>query len=238
MIVEFLGLPSSGKSTLVNALLTKLASDGWNHTSLEALERKNVKIKPILRKNAIARHSYRRDQIDALYPDFNALANGVLARFPQQKAMFIQGLTEYVIAEEMSRDVGLVCMHEGPWHRLLYGLSNAPDFVISDALESLSDYAAPDAVAHLCATPEQSLEGITNRMRKRNVANPERKAIQRHGSIAKLQNRNDMMQAAVDYLSSKGTKVVKLEAFSPLDEMLSELYGSLDLSSARVKTYV
>lgn len=235
MNVELLGLPGSGKSTLVSALLLSLRAEGWQTVSLDALERKNARLKPLLRKNDIARHCYRRDQLVEEYPDFTALGEQILAPYPHQKAMFIQGLMQNALAKEMRRQVGLLCMHEGPWHRLLYGLHQRPDISISDLPNLLRGSLRPDAVIYINVTPEMSLQSIAERMKARGVAEPYEKAIHVHGSPQQLLHRSDLMQAVADFLDRNGVNVTRLEGLTGLEGMLAKTDRALELAQIKPK---
>lgn len=236
MNVEMLGLPGSGKSTLNAAILSWLSQNGWMQITFDELERRNRRLKPLLRNNSAARHVYRRDKLERQHPEFLAIAERVLSPYPVQKAMFLQSAIHHVTAREMANELGLMLSDEGLWHRLLYAFARQSEIGSSEFSGCLNDGMRPDVLIYIETSPEQCLESVTKRMEARGVVDPEEKAIERHGPLNALQNRRDLFQVAVDFFERNGVKVISLKGLTCFENMLETACTGLNLTDVKPKT--
>ncbi len=236
MIVEFMGLPGSGKTTLTGALIDHLNKQAWQRVFLEQLETRNKRIKPLLQNNPVARHNFRRDQLYAEFPDFMAACDDVLAPVPLQKAMFLDCLTKYLIKRDMPRQIGLIPLHEGAWHRLIYAINRQPETSKRDFLNNLPKFPMPGAVVMLNSEPKRSIHAVAERMSNRGVRNPHEKAISTHGDAVAQQRRLDQMRGVIAKFKELGGNAIELNAYEPIDAMVQTLASSLNVSQLK-KTY-
>lgn len=239
MRIESLGLPGSGKSTLVRALHARVSTQKIrSHTSatLHLLDKKTPKrgLKALW-SSARKRQSYRIAEYISAYPEAVALFHHYYPDRPRNMALHYAFGADVIKHRDLHTHLDVFWADEGFLHFGCQSITRLHFRHRKRHITQLLDaMPLPDAVLYTRTTPEASMTKLEERMRSagqsaRNIARKTQKRSRRHQFLVQ---RVKVMDETARQLAKRGVKVVKLAAHAPLDQMAAHAEMRLELNQS------
>lgn len=228
MRIESFGLPGSGKSTLVKSChewLTEREFKTFTAPQLDKLDERNP---PQGMKNFWSavrkRQSYRVAEFHDAHPE-------MVARFKSYYPNKFRNLgllnlfgSDLIKYRDLKKKIDIFWVDEGFLHFCVHGIlrQDAITDKQGELAAFLEEMPLPDVVFHNQITPQQTMDGLRQRMEA--AGQPEhrvlRKATDQDGRLEFLTNRNNLINFAAETLAGKGVKLVQQKAHQEIDVMV------------------
>lgn len=232
--IESLGLPGSGKSTLIKACRAALADDGTkdiDSNDLEKLDRQNAPQMPVLWKQARIRHAFGLLDFIKSHPNtvdhFNTLYKG------NDRNLSII----HAVGADLSRHTRLsdrysaFWVDEGFFH---YGI-HAPIWAkvadpAGEVAALLKTAPRPDVLIVTKSQPQTAIAGMRKRTgASENDTTNDKKIFRKFGDLEELTLRANLIDQVGSGLAAAGTTVIELEAHGALSKMVEQVLDRLAL---------
>lgn len=232
MFVELLGLPASGKSTLLNDVARHYKNAGVTLKSVGRIADQDRKIPGFIRRNAVPRAMFRLEQFRASYPDCVPLIDTICGAHLASKSLLLGTAVAYQSYQANRDAADIATADEGFLHRAIFHLAKA-----AEPTEILSKFCAavpvPKAIFLLDLPGHDSFERAVVRLMDRDKTNsPEEKIRARiqkaHGDAAALELRRALMLQAADQMAARGAHVIRLDSRTPIAEVRNTAIAALD----------
>jgi len=235
--IESLGLPGSGKSTLVGACRDRMASldlRDLDAVRLDRIDQKKSPQMPVLWPQERIRQAYSLSQFVLRWPDAVAFFQGVYADNPRNLTI-IHAIGADHVRFERGRKALPFWVDEGFFHygvHAIMTLDPAQDAASVDQL--VGACPLPDTLIVTHADPDQALAGIRQRAGlDAGDAKKDKRFFDRFGSPADFARRARIIDAIAQGLSDRGVQILTLAAHGPLDQMVDQVMQDLDLGGAK-----
>ncbi len=122
MFVEVIGLPGSGKTTLIKGCYARLKANGhrvMHAADLDDLDKKNQDMPNFVRRSSTSRAMYRAHSFELEYSDCVRQIRNVFKDEKNQRAMTMAAAVRQQIASVHKDDLDLVLVDEGMLHRFI-----------------------------------------------------------------------------------------------------------------------
>ena len=235
MIVEFAGLPGSGKSTLVRALRDRAAATGVdlipsNRIRTRSAMPVDVNANPLVGGNAPRALLYQAILAQRAYPAFWEYLGGLGDQLSVDDEFI---LTLYAVRYLQASDPDLtgaaVVFDEGV---LLRGVSICHRVADIAATAFFSEAPLADLILHVGADPGTAFERCIAR-RPHGTERQRRAYVERKfGDLDAFSRREDVLAAALDIAANRGAKVVSVDNDGTLDASIAAAFDALAPATA------
>ncbi len=232
MFVELLGLPASGKSTLIKQLSQHYRSLDVVLKPIGSIADQDASLPGFVRRNAVPRAIYRLEQFRASYPDCLPLIDMIFDTELAQKALLVATAVDFqtFTANPALSDIAVV--DEGFLHRGVYGLAKReePAGLLDAYCRAIP---VPDAIIFLDLPAKQAFERAVARLSQRVKTKKTQAQIltrikRAHGDVATLDHRRSVMQQAAEHMARRGAHVIRLDGLAPVAEVCAQAIAGLD----------
>ncbi len=234
MRIESLGLPGSGKSTLVTACRDRLAQSGQRDLDaarLDKIDQKKSPQMPVLWPQERVRQAFSIAQFALQWP-------GAVAFFQRIYGDNARNLTivhalggDHIKFERAGRELPF-WVDEGFFHFGVHAImTQPPGEDVPLTAELVAAVPQPDALIVTDADPAQALQGIRQRAGL-SADDPakDKRFRDRFGTPQDFQRRADIIASIKTQLQDRGTQVVSLPAHGPIDQMVDQCLAALGLT--------
>lgn len=224
MLVEFVGLPASGKSTTRSRASTLLRDAGCRAFDVSALDRADETLPAYLRQNTVAGSVYRYEQLRAAHPGFMALIDRIGADHLHHKSLIIALCVRLQIHDCNPLQGRIFVTDEGLLHRLAHLVhitargQEAPGLIraICDSMPKPDLIVAMQAEAETCH--DRALVRLAARKGLPVSDARVRRRIERfHGDVAGFAARRQTIDTGLERLIARGVPVTRIPADATLD---------------------
>ncbi|MEM9582794.1 MAG: hypothetical protein AAGA08_06735 [Pseudomonadota bacterium] len=225
MLVEVLGLPGSGKTTLIKKVLPQLRALGLparRADKIVGLPCETPDAPRYLRRSPDRTALYRAQAFRNAYP---ALMSHVEKRLDLDLTDgFLFSLTgsHYQGCFEYADRFDFIFLDEGFGHRGVSAHLGQDDAMFAQYLELIP---VPDLVIHLCPPPRVAFRRAINR--HASPDRPKREVTGRLGDEAVFRKRHQMLQTSVTALQARGAEVLAINSADALDDCTAALIPDL-----------
>ncbi len=235
--IESLGLPGSGKSTLVGACRARLAEWGvpdLDAVRLDQIDQKKSPQMPVLWPQERIRQAFSGAQFGARWPDAVAFFQGVYANNARNLAIIHALGADHVRFDRANKPLPF-WVDEGFFHYGVHAIMTLdPSQDTSAVTQLVAACPLPDALIVTRADPDQALAGIRQRAGlDADDAQKDKRFFDRYGTPADFERRGQIIENIAQGLSARGTKILELTAHDPLDQMVDHVMQALRLDAAK-----
>ncbi|PUB12835.1 hypothetical protein [Yoonia sediminilitoris] len=231
MFVEFLGLPASGKTTLITAVHKALVVAGVRVCFDDGLETQDRTLPGYIRRKPLSRAIYRLEQFRSSYPECASIIDQIGSQDINAKALLLGTGAKYQMFRANPDLCDMVLADEGFLHRAIYLIARTD----ADQKQLLDAFChampVPKALAHLTLPAAQSFSRAVERLAARDKSGQDLQQIERrikmaHGDVQALANRAALMDQAVKTLAQRGTQILQISTdAAPSDAILQTSLG-------------
>jgi thymidylate kinase len=214
MLVEILGLPGAGKSTLVRELLPSLRKNGLK-------SRHGHKVVGLSSRDPAAPR-FLRDQPDRLAlfrAETFRQENAKLVKHMERKVgqsltdQFLFSLTSsyYQTYLEYAEDFPFIFLDEGFIHRGVVAHCNGKETsIFADFLKLIP---APDAIVHVKLSADLAFERAVER--RSDKPSSKARVIAKLGDLSDFRTRAKMLEQGTDAMVARGAALIEIDATTP-----------------------
>lgn len=220
MLIEFLGLPGSGKSTLIRALVPALRAQGMSARRADKLAGL-----PSIERDA-PRYLERGPDRTTLYriTRFRREHRGLMKHIEHKLALgqadeFLFSLTAglYQACREYGDTVGAALLDEGFVHRGVSAHLDRDDALFERYIGMIP---APDLLVHLCPPIDTAFERAVSRRAHKGEAE---KVISKLGGRPVFQRRDALIRLGAAGIRARGGAVIDVDTSQPLRDCVEDL---------------
>lgn len=237
MLVEFLGLPASGKTTLTAGVQKALLAAGLNVCLDRALETQDRTLPGFISRNPLPRAIFRLEQFRRCYPDCADVMDQIGITNITAKTLLLSTGAKHQILINNPGLYDVVLADEGFLHRAIYliaGMDADQDRLLAAFCQAVP---LPKVIVYLSLPAEQSFARAVERLAARDKSGQNRRQIERrieraHGDVQALANRVALMEQAVGALGQRGSLILKVPTdVTPSDALLRTTTELMELLS-------
>lgn len=217
MFVEFIGLPGSGKSSIINAIVKQSAGSDSQFTTLKRLAEK------VLAKKKSQRGYLRRKQdrgwfygtfsLAHQYPELFRIAFENTLRNTPGQLDFLDLLAQYFFARQEQNLNQTVLVDEGLLHR------GAATFLYPDAFSTFDHYLEQIPPCDVIVWMDIDIETAIERSKQRKKGLPRLYRRFSHSELVAAYRRlQDLHQNCLAHQRSTGVKIICLDSKKTLNE--------------------
>ena len=224
MLIEFLGLPGAGKSTLIRALVPALRAQGMSARRADKLAGL-----PSVERNA-PRYLERGADRTTLYriTRFRREHRGLMKHIEHKLALgqadeFLFSLTAglYQACREYGDTIGAALLDEGFVHRGVSAHLDRDDALFERYVAMIP---APDLLVHLCPPVDTAFERAVSRRAHKGEAE---KVISKLGGLPVFERRDALIRLGTAGIRARGEAVVEVDSRRPLNDCVAELCAAV-----------
>lgn len=225
MIVEFVGLPASGKSTLMNALLAEFNQLGYDATTITTLAR--AEMATAARKRQFVRHRVERTSLfgSVWYgfknPVVHRCLSEVVVDHPKEIYGNLEYLAELYFAEPAIPKAGLVFSDEGLIHRGVLAFNGRPDH------PDLERYFSEIPRNIVCIHVNVPVRVAARRSIRRNGKMPYLRSFRSRDPLQVMRDTWWLNKRAAELCTARGMTVVEVDGRMPTSDLVVELREAL-----------
>ncbi len=215
MLIEVLGLPGSGKTTLIKQVLPQLRSLGRRSRRADKLAGLPCEAPEALRylsRSPDRAALYRAQAFRQAYP---ALMDHIERRLTSdltEQFLFTLIGSHYQAYTEHADNFDFVFLDEGFAHRGVSAHLDQEDAVFADFMKLVP---VPDLVIHLSPPPRVAFRRAISRHEGQEETKV--RVTEKLGNHAVFRHRQRLLEASLDILSKRGAKVVSFNTADPME---------------------
>ncbi len=236
MYVEFLGLPASGKSTLLSRISKNAKANGWEIASqdwLEAKEKNNNSLPVNFRRKSDLRTHLRYLQFEQNYPEQIIFSRETFGQNLMARSWFDQIGGQYMAYQAHIQPKSIKLVDEGFLHRGIYALAqnqNENEKSLQNFIQTLPKL---DFVIYTEIDSQKGYERVHSRLKERmgDVAESMiTKRLERaHGDYEAFHRRKLLMDRACQMLAAQKTKVINVDVTQTIETSTTKIMDNLAL---------
>lgn len=235
MYVEFVGLPASGKSTLISRCKAFVESKGMSYASgdyLLKMESASKTIPSNIRRSPPLLSVYRSEEFRVLYPEMSGVADRLFANEISHKALFMVNAGNYLMYADWRNAQTARFIDEGFLHRGIYAIARKHSNDLEIYQDFISHMPPIDLILHTKLDPQTGYERVKDRLRNRLGPNVRQESIdtrikRAHGDFEAFANRGALISLACDDLQERGYNVATIDTSQGIDLAVEQTIKAL-----------
>lgn len=232
MLVELLGLPGSGKSTLIRALVPRLRAQNVSvrrAEKLAGLPCHDRHAPRYVQRGADRTALYRATQFRRQHRGLMKHVEHKLALSPSDEFLFTLTTALYQACREYTGTFGIALLDEGFVHRGVSAHLECEDAAFQRYMEMIP---VPDLAIHLCPPVQTAFERAVSRRAHKGEAH---KVTSKLGDRDMFERRDALLRIGARHIHERGTAVIEVDTRDSLDACLTALLPVL-ASATRLPT--